>query len=142
MVNSIIDGISMKLNEIFGDSYEIYSEARDQGFNEPCFFIYLLNSTNTPKLKNRFYREYTFEIRYFPSLSNKKNKEINDINEKLIDGLEYISLNESLVRGSKINSEVFSNVLHFFINYNVFVVKDKVKDESIESISIKQIIKR
>ncbi|MGX4600415.1 phage tail terminator family protein [Faecalimicrobium sp. JNUCC 81] len=142
MVNSIIDGISMKLNEIFGDSYEIYSEARDQGFNEPCFFISLLNSTNTPKLKNRFYREYTFEIRYFPSLSNKKNKEINDINEKLINGLEYISLNESLVRGSKINSEVFSNVLHFFINYNVFVVKDKVKDESIESISIKQIIKR
>lgn len=142
MVNNIIDGISIKLNEIFGDDYEIYSENIEQGFNEPCFFISLLNQTNTPKLGNRSYREYPFDIHYFPSVSNEKNKEINDINEKLLDALEYISVNDSLIKGSKINSEVVSNVLHFFVNYNVFIVKDKVKDEQMESISINQTIKR
>ena len=31
MVNRIIDGISIRINEVFGDDYEIYSEDIEQG---------------------------------------------------------------------------------------------------------------
>ena len=52
MVNRIIDGISIRINEVFGDDYEIYSEDIEQGFKEPCFFILPLNQKKSPKLKN------------------------------------------------------------------------------------------
>ncbi len=42
----IIDGISIRINEVFGDDYEIYSEDIEQGFKEPCFFILPLNQKN------------------------------------------------------------------------------------------------
>ncbi|WP_334295846.1 phage tail terminator family protein, partial [Clostridioides difficile] len=43
MLNNIIDGISIKLDKSFGESYTIYSEDVEQGINEPCFFIVPLN---------------------------------------------------------------------------------------------------
>ncbi|WP_334293833.1 phage tail terminator family protein, partial [Clostridioides difficile] len=43
MLNNIIDGISVKLDKSFGESYTIYSEDVEQGINEPCFFIVPLN---------------------------------------------------------------------------------------------------
>lgn len=91
MVNSIIDGISIKLNTLFGDNYEIYSENIEQGLKTPCFFILLLNPMSTLKLGNRQLREYNFDIHYFPH-SYSKNQEINEVIETLIDGLEYITL--------------------------------------------------
>lgn len=44
MVNRIIDGISIRINEVFGDDYEIYSEDIEQGFKEPCFFYITFKS--------------------------------------------------------------------------------------------------
>ena len=41
MINKIIDGICEKLNESFGDGYEVYTELKNQGLKEPCFFSYV-----------------------------------------------------------------------------------------------------
>lgn len=141
MVNKIIDGISIKINELFGDDYYIYSEEIEQGFKEPCFFIFLLNPSFKPKLGTRSYREYNFDIHYFPKISNEKNYDMYDTNEKLIDGLEYISIDGGLIRGSKIHSEIIDNVLHFFIKYSLFVIKEDVETEKMESLILKQNIK-
>ena len=65
MVNRIIDGISIRINEVFGDDYEIYSEDIEQGFKEPCFFILPLNQKKSPKLKNRSFREYSLFSKFF-----------------------------------------------------------------------------
>ena len=141
MVNKIIDGISIKINELFGDDYYIYSEEIEQGFKEPCFFISILNPSSTQKLGTRSYREYNFDIHYFPRTSNEKNYDMYDTNEKLIDGLEYISVDGGLIRGSKIHSEIIDNVLHFFIKYSLFVIKEDVEAEKMESLILKQNIK-
>ena len=45
MINSIIEAISISLNEEFGDGYEIHMEEIKQGLKEPCFFIACLNPT-------------------------------------------------------------------------------------------------
>lgn len=39
MLNDVFDGISVKLNEEFGDNYAIYSEEVDQSFTEKCFSL-------------------------------------------------------------------------------------------------------
>lgn len=142
MINSIIDGISIKLNEIFGDDYEIYSEDIEQGFKEPCFFILPLNQKKSPKLKNRSFREHSFNIHYFPTSSYEKIREINSVLHTLMDELEYISIDNGLIRGTNIKSEVVDNILHFFINYNLFTVNNSNNDEDMTDISIKEITMR
>ena len=37
--NDIIDGVSIKLNELFGEKYTIYTNNVKQGLQFPCFFI-------------------------------------------------------------------------------------------------------
>lgn len=137
MVNSIIDGISMKLNTLFGDDYEIYSENIEQGLKEPCFFILLINPMSTSKLGNRQLREYNFDVHYFPS-TNDKNQEINTVIETLIDGLEYITLvNSDLIRGTDIKAEVVDDVLHFFISYKMYVTKETPIEDKMETLELK-----
>ena len=45
MIKDIMDGVSNKLHEVFGQGYEIYGD-RDivQGLSPPCFFIAILNA--------------------------------------------------------------------------------------------------
>lgn len=141
MVNKIIDGISIKINELFGDNYYIYSENVKQGFKEPCFFISLLKPSSTPKLGNRSLREYNFGIQYFPSSSNSKNAEMYEVSEKLISGLEYISFENKLLRGSKIKAEIVDDVLYFFIKYSLFVVQKEEDEELFGSLKLIQKLK-
>lgn len=37
MLNDIMDAVTRRLNELFGDGYEIYTDAVEQGLKEPCF---------------------------------------------------------------------------------------------------------
>ena len=122
MVNDLIDGISVKLNQVFGDGVRIYSESVKQGLKEPCFFIAVLNPTQNPMIGARYFREHPFDIHYFPS-KDGGNQEIQDVASKLFDALEYITLLDGdLVRGTEMHYEKVDDVLHFFVKYNMFVI--------------------
>ncbi|CCL55970.1 phage tail terminator family protein [Clostridioides difficile] len=122
MLNNIIDGISVKLDKSFGESYTIYSEDVEQGINEPCFFIVPINSSKVSYPNARELKKNSFDVHYFPK-SNDKSFEINEVAEMLLEELEYINVNEDLVRGTNMNYEIIDNVLHFFVDYNYFTIK-------------------
>lgn len=126
MINSIIDAISISINSVFGDGYEIYTESIEQGLEEPCFSIFCLNPTNNLFLGKRYFRQNQFCIQYFPS-TDEKNAECNTTMERLFDCLELITVNGDQVRGTKMNGEIVDGVLNFFINYDMFVYKVEVK---------------
>ncbi len=92
MVNSIIDGISIKLNETFGDTYAIYSEEVDQNFTEKCFFIEILNPMIRPFVGDRHLRVHPFDIRFFPIENNNKTAQILDVADELTQCLKYITV--------------------------------------------------
>lgn len=140
MINNIINGISQRIDEEFninGDEYNIYTESVEQGLKEPCFFIFSLKPSNRQLVGNRYERKYPFDIHYF-SKSEEGNNEINEIIERLFTTLECITVDDSLVRGTSMNAEIVDDVLHFFINYNMYVTKQVVKEESMEQILINQ----
>lgn len=123
MVNNLIDGISIKLNQVFGDGKRIYSEPVKQGLKEPCFFIVSLNPSQTQAMGLRYFRQHPFDIHYFPSKTGG-NQEIQDVASDLFEALEYITLlNGDLVRGTNMHYEVIDGVLHFFVSYNMYVKK-------------------
>lgn len=136
MLNDIIIAISKKLNLEFGDVYTIYDESVKQGFDEPCFFIMLLKPTQTQVVGKRYFREQPFDIHYFPSTEDK-NKEMNDIADRLNDAMEYATLdNGDKLHGTRLNHQIVDGVLHFFVNYNFYVRKEEPIADYMENVTV------
>jgi len=141
MINKIIDGISIKLNQVFGDSVRIYSEDVKQGLKEPCFFIAVLNPSNTPLIGSRSFRQHPFDIHYFPEVMNNNN-EIQEMASNLYDALEYVTLeNGDMVRGTKMNHESIDGVLHFFVNFNMHIKKIEDPSDNMETFTVNNNVK-
>ncbi|CAI3675084.1 putative phage protein [Clostridium neonatale] len=146
MLNKIITGISQALDAEFNsenEGYIIHTENVEQGLEEPCFFIFSLNSSSKQLVGNRYERKYPFDIHFFPSTElvdgvSTINNQINEVTERLFTALEYITVDNSLVRGTSMNVEIVDNVLHFFINFNMIVKKETAPIETMGSLTIKQ----
>ena len=141
MLNETIDGISVKLNETFGGEYTIYKENVPQDLHEPAFIITHLITLNSAKLPNRYLRKQTFNIKYFPKDKYNAKNEMYDVAEKMLIALEYINLShnenfDNLCRGTKMRYEVVDGILHFFVNYDLFVKKEVVKQDNMEDLTI------
>lgn len=124
MINSIIEAISISLNEEFGDGYETHMEKIKQGLKEPCFFITCLNPTTELFLGKRYFRTNQFCIQYFPE-TNEKQRECNGVAERMLQCLEYITIygEDKPIMGTKMKYEVVDSVLNFFVNYDCFIRK-------------------
>lgn len=124
MINSIIEAISISLNEEFGDGYETRMEEIKQGLKEPCFFITCLNPTTELFLGKRYFRTNQFCIQYFPE-TNEKQRECNGVAERMWQCLEYITIygEDKPIMGTKMKYEVVNGVLNFFVNYDCFIRK-------------------
>ena len=121
MLNEIVNGIGLKLSKSF-NGIDIHKEELEQGFEEPCFFIDLLNPSEKQIIGNRYLRSYLFDIVYFPK--KKSSEEIFEVLDKLYSVLEYIELDDStLIRGNDRNSREEDKVLHFFVTYEIFIYK-------------------
>lgn len=118
MFNDLIDAISKRLLEYFPESVpNIYSENIEQGFSEPCFYIFLINSTNKNKLGPGRSKRYKLDIMYFNN--NLGNDDLNTMGDKLSTVLEDIQIGDALIHGFDIEYEVKDNKLHFFVEYPV-----------------------
>ena len=121
MLNEIVNGIGLKLSKSF-NGIDIHKEELEQGFEEPCFFIDLLNPSEKQMIGNRYLRSYLFDIVYFPK--KKSSEEIFEVLDKLYSVLEYIGLDDgTLIRGIERNSREEDRILHFFITYEMFIYK-------------------
>lgn len=123
MVNKLIDGLSLKLNQFFGDGFSIYSEETEQGFQRPCFFITILSPSQKNLIGNRSLRQYPFDIRYYPTIQGNNN-ELQSTASSLYEALEYVQLiDDDLIRGTKMYHEVVDGILHFYVNFDMVVTK-------------------
>ena len=136
MIDLIMDGISTKLHDVFGDGCEIYGDTDVvQGLKEPCFFIAVLNPSQTPRLGKRCQRRHPFNVQYFPATAGD-NTELQAVASECFDALEYIILpNGEMLRGSQMSYEIVDGVLHFRVNYDVFLNKP-TKQDNMETISV------
>lgn len=121
MLNEIVNGIGLKLSKSF-NGIDIHKEELEQGFEEPCFFIDLLNPSEKQIIGNRYLRSYLFDIVYFPK--KKSSEDIFEVLDKLYSVLEYIELDDgTLIRGIERSSREEDRILHFFITYEMFIYK-------------------
>ena len=122
MVETFIDGIISALKEEFGGDCRIYTEPKEQGLSEPCFFVFCISPGGSQFIGSRYKRMYQFAVHYFPE-SVEIKAEFNAVIERLQACLEYITADGDLHRGIDMDSAADNDVLHFFVNYSFFVRK-------------------
>jgi hypothetical protein len=135
MMNLIIDGICTAINSEFGDEYEIYTESVEQGLEEPSFAVVCLNPSVEQFLGKKYFRTNQFCIHYFPS-SNEQKNECFAVMERLFNAMEVITVDDDSIRGTEMRGEVTDDVLHFFVDYNMFVYKESVDEPFMEILDV------
>ena len=124
MGNDIVEGIALRLGELF-PAVEVHRDEIAQGFDTPCFFILPLRTTQTAKLGNRYFRRYSFDVHYFPQQDAGASADVQEVAASLLMGLEYILVGDSLVRAARTEYEVHDDVLHFMVDYDLFVLRER-----------------
>lgn len=137
MQNEIMDAVTRKIFEIFGDGYTIYTDNVKQDLKEPCFFVSFLEPSHKPLLGKRYRRIYDMSIQYFP-VGEDLSREMNQIVDRLIEGLEYISLPDgSLRRGMDMSGRISDDILTFLVTYDMFGLKPEKEKEPMEALTVK-----
>jgi len=126
MGNDIVEGIALRLGEVFPD-VEVHRDEIAQGFDAPCFFILPLRTTQTAKLDNRYFRRHSFDVHYFPQQGAGASADVQVVAAALLMGLEYIRMGDDLIRASRTEYEVHDGVLHFMVDYDAFVLREREK---------------
>lgn len=140
MLNDILDAVTRRLDALFGEGYEIYTDEVKQGLKEPCFFVQFLEPSEKQVTGQRYYRKTDLCIQYFPGNAKKIMRELNHVSDILMDGMEHITLADgSLLRGTDMSArpDMEQQVLSFFVSYNLFVLKIKEQEETMEDIVVK-----
>lgn len=136
MVNNIIDGISIKINSIFGSEYNIYTDHVVQNLTTPAFLINIIDPESENLLGGRKKRVLPFDIIYFPEEAGN-SFEMIDTGERLMQGMEFIVLLDgSMFRGTDMKYEIIDEVLHFYVNYNCTTIDKKTDEPFMESLTI------
>ncbi len=126
MIRLLVESISIALNRAFGEGYTVYDDSVEQGLQEPCFFIQCLESTNNRYRGKRYYRTHQFCIQYFPRDTISPRPECETVANQLYDALECLTLHDDQTQlwGKKMRHEIQDGILNFFVNYDLFVLKE------------------
>lgn len=134
--NDIIDGISIKINKLFGDGYKIHTNNVKQGLEMPCFFIKSLPSSKKKLIGNRYENTDNLVVHAMIEDSEDIIEKLNDIADKLYE-LEYITLlNSDMLKGHDMKTEISDNVLLFFVTYKYFTYIETQKENEMNNLTI------
>ena len=115
MLSKVMDSICKRLKEKF--NCEVYAESVRQGLKEPCFFVQLAEHKKIPQSSNRYLVESTFCITYYPESMTEPMVECCRVIDDLQFAILYLEIDEFIVRGINMSSEMRDNVLHFMVDY-------------------------
>ncbi len=101
---------------------KIYGESIAQGFQEPCFYVKLLEASHEKAVDRRYVRTHSFDVHYFDTT----NAALHGMAEQLYDCLEQITTPAgALLRGRAMRHEIQDAVLHFFVQYDLHVMRER-----------------
>ncbi|MBP1312335.1 hypothetical protein JOD82_005480 [Paenibacillus sp. 1182] len=116
----------LKYLSTFQTGAPVYDERIEQGFHEPCFFVLLIDGAQARELGRRYMRTNSFDIHYFPDPDNpEKRRECEAVAYRLYEELEYIQWEGSLYRAVGLKHQIVDDVLHFFLDVNVHLMRPK-----------------
>lgn len=135
----IIDAISVRLDELFGDTCTVYLEQIEQGVKTPCFFIVPVEGMDSNMIANRKYRSYLFAIQFLPD-GDDYRKQFAEVSKKLFDNFDYVTVGDIILPTFDRTISVNEDVLTFRIEFKYYHYTDRPDEDKMENLemSVKQ----
>lgn len=134
MVNEILTAVTKQLGTTFGTSYRYYVEDVEQGLKKPCFTVDLL----LPLLRSRssvlYDRTMPLVIHYYSDSKTDLKKDCYSMAEQIVECLEYLPFDDSLLRGKDISWQIVDDVLQVFVTYKFMTMRVENVEDSMETL--------
>lgn len=136
MLNKLLNAVTKQLGTKFGSSQHYYVENVEQNLTKPCFTVDLLAPTIRSKSPLLYDRTMPLVIHWFGDSENTIKKDCYAMGEQLIECLEHLQFEGTLIRGEDISYQIVDDVLQLFITYSFETRKETEIETSIESVDM------
>lgn len=138
-ISEIISLICIALKKEYPE-ITVYKEKIKQGFKTPCFFVTCLDSEQNKIGRNRYSREYLFNIRFH--IDDSKRIDLLQKGEELEVLLQELKKEEVVIYSRNFKFEIVDNVLQFFCSYKQTFIKDNKKEAAMNILDITEKINK
>ena len=134
MIKDIRYGITSALHAMFGDEYNIYIDSLEQGYENPCFFVDLVDWYSDELIMGREKVHTQFNVTFFPRNEDEPTDECLEMIPKLKSCLRMIAIeNGDLFRGTDMDAKIVDGLVQFYVTYNFETIEKQESDNSMES---------
>ena len=133
MINAVLNAITTQLHANFGDTYKYYLENVEQNLYKPCFTIDTIIPLQRSKSPVLYDRTIPVVIHYFTENKKDTKKDCYDVAERVVECLEYLPFDTTMLRGENISWQIVDEVLQVFVTYK-FVTKRTVLYDNMDSL--------
>ena len=128
MIESLLNAVTKQLGTTFGNKYHYYVENIEQNLTKPCFTVDVILPTQRSISPVLYERTMPIVVYYFSDSKTNLKQDCYSMGEQIVECLEYLPFNNTLIRGEEISWHMVEDVLQLFITYQ-FVSKRVVEDE-------------
>jgi hypothetical protein len=134
MVNSFLNSVTKQLGTTFGTGYHYYVENVEQNLTKPCFTIDMLMPMERSKSPVLYDRTMPLVVHYFSDSKTNLKQDCYSMAERVLECLEYLPYQNSILRGEDISWQIVDDVLQIFITYRFTTVMSKETLENMEEL--------
>ena len=137
MVNEMLKNISIQLHSVFGSDYTYYLENVEQNLTKPCFTMDALVPIQRSRSRYLYDRTIPVVVHYFSSDKSSTKEDCYSKAEQIVEALEYVPFQGSLVRGEDISYQIVEDVLQVFVTYRFITKKLTSNEDNMEDLTQK-----
>jgi hypothetical protein len=134
MVNSLLNSVTKQLGTTFGTGYRYYVENVEQNLTKPCFTIDMLMPMERSKSPVLYDRTMPLVVHYFSDSKTNLKQDCYSMAERVLECLEYLPYQNSILRGENISWQIVDDVLQIFITYRFTTVMSKETADNMEDV--------
>lgn len=134
MVNSLLNAVTKQLGKTFGTNYRYYVENVEQNLTKPCFTIDTLIPLQRSRSPILYDRTIPLVVHYFSDSKTNLKQDCYSMAERVLECLEYIPYETTMLRGEDISWQIVDDVLQIFITYKFRTVMSKETADNMEEI--------
>lgn len=135
MVNKLLTAVTKQLGTTFGKSYRYYVENVEQGLMKPCFTADMLIPLQRSRSPILYDRTMPLVIHYFSGSEKDLKKDCYSMAEQLVECLEYLPFENTLLRGEDISWQLVDDVLQVFVTYKFMTKKVTEEEPFVETLT-------
>ena len=130
----MLDALTVQLGKTFGTAQHYYVENVKQNITKPCFTIDMLTPLQRSISPRLYERTMPIVIHWFGENQSTLKKDCYQMAERVVECVEYIPYENTMLRGENISWEIVDNVLQIFVTYKFTTVMSKETEDNMEEI--------